>query len=326
MTKELKSLFLAILFSMAGISFLSSCAAEQEDTRKSSQNPEPKTTIVKADAGARQRTPISGVPPDISDSINLNFGQIFSHFENTSPKKIISIAPSTTELLYEYGVGNLIIGAVEPHDYPGEAKKLESVGNLTLNVEKIVLLKPDIIIGEKDLFKGQLASLDGLGIPLLLFETKSPSDLFFHTFVLDKLFHQSKATKLNQETNDIIARFPRPEKPIKIACVISSAPLMLACKDSYMSGLIEFAGCKNVADDIPGDYSTISREELIGMNPDVILFTFEGIGKELKNEKSFDGISAVKAHRLYLVNPDIFLRPTLRSIRDGVIIIRGFCE
>ena len=305
-----------MLLLVAGVVFFQSCGSKQDIDKESANNGEKKTGASTFD-NQKQSLGIDNV-------VDKNYGDILAKFDKSLPEKVISIAPSTTELLYEYGVGNLIIAAVEPHNYPVEAKKLDSVGNLSLNIEKIVLLKPDIIIGEKNLFLGQLASLQDLGIPLLLFDTRTPEDLTINLFVFDRLFHQSKAQELERETFRIINLFPKPKKELRIACVISSTPLILAGPDSWVSSLMELAGCKNVMSDAPGDYIPISREEFIAKDPEIIIITFKGIENELRKEKSFDGLKAIKADHLYLVDPDIFLRPTLRSIKEGVRMIREF--
>jgi len=299
---------LTILLLTAGVIFISSCERGNGNEFRQSHPP----SLEKAKS--------------VDLIIRERYKDTFSRFAEKSPERIVSIAPSTTELLFEYGVGNLICGATEPHDFPPEASKLESVGNVALNMEKIVSLKPDIIIGERNLFLGQTETLRELGIPLMLFDTRDVHDVFLDLMTLDMLFKQQKADNLYNEAIKVIENVPPPEKGCRVAIIVSSAPMILAAGDSFLSSLISYSGGVNIAGDISGDYVTLSREELITRNPELILYTFNGIGEELMRDASLKAVAAIKENRMIEVDPDIFLRPTLRSIKEGGTVLRTYCH
>lgn len=238
--------------------------------------------------------------------------------ENT-PIKIVSIAPSTTELLYEYGVGEFIVGATSPHNYPPDAENLPSIGELTLDKEKIIRLKPDILIGEKNLYAGQSEIITDLGIPVLLFDTRSVNDLWYDLRVLDEIFKLQKAESLMNSTLESLDSLNKIENPPKVAAIISSTPLILAAGDSYFGNLITVAGGKLITDTTPGDYITLSREDLIRLDPEIILCTFDGIRDDLIADLTLENVTAIKENRIFSMDPDIVLRPTLRSISEGAV-------
>jgi iron complex transport system substrate-binding protein len=239
--------------------------------------------------------------------------------KESTPQKIVSIAPSTTELLYEYGVGEFIVGATSPHNFPPDAENLPSIGELTLDKERIIALDPDILIGEKNLYAGQTDSIKDLGIPVLLFDTRSVGDLGYDLRVLDEIFKLQKAEILMASTTESLDFLSKIENPPKVAAIISSTPLILAAGDSYFGNLIKTAGGKLITIDTPGDYITLSREDLIRLDPEIILCTFDGIRDDLIADLTLENVSAIRENRIFAMDPDIVLRPTLRSISEGAV-------
>lgn len=260
---------------------------------------------------------------DSLKNIPQKYHSILMKFQSKSPERIISIAPSTTELLYEYGVGEYLVGATIPHDYPPEAVDLPSIGDMSLDHERIIALQPDLLIGEGNLFAGMVENIKDLGIPVLLFDTRSFQELADDLLILDKLFKRDISKQLVDETNTILSKIPEPENKVKVAAIISSTPLILAAGDSWLVNLIKIAGGESITSETPGDYITLSKEDMILLNPDVIIYTFDGIRNDLLQDKALSGIEAIKNDRIIKVDPDIVLRPTLRSIRDGASILRN---
>jgi len=256
-------------------------------------------------------------------NIPQKYHSILAEFQSKSPERIISIAPSTTELLYEYGVGEYLVGATIPHDYPPEAADLPSIGDMSLDYERIIALQPDLLIGEGNLFAGMIENIKDLGIPVLLFDTRSFQELADDLRILDILFKRDITNELVDETKRILSTIPEPENKPKVAAIISSTPLILAAGDSYLVNLIGIAGGESITSDTPGDYITLSKEDMILLNPDVIIYTFDGIRNDLLQDKALSGIEAIKNDRIIKVDPDIVLRPTLRSLRVGAMTLRN---
>ena len=247
---------------------------------------------------------------------------VLREFETEQPTRIISISPSTTELLFEYGVGDRIVGATKPHNYPSDAEDLPSVGDMSLDMERIISLEPDILIGEGNLFAGVVENVKDLGIPVLLFDTRSKDDLMDNLKVFDHLFNSTTGQELIKSTEAILTGIERLDDPPTVAAVISSSPIILAAGNSYLVNLIEMSGGKSVTSDTPGDYVTYSREDLIIADPEIIIYTFEGTGIEIQKDVTLSGLTAVRNDRIIQVDPDVVLRPTLRSIREGTKILR----
>lgn len=262
---------------------------------------------------------------DSLKNIPEKYHSIIRDFESKSPQRVISISPSTTELLYEYGVGEYLVGATIPHDYPPEAVDLPSIGDMSLDFERIIALQPDLLIGEGNLFAGMVENIKDLGIPVLFFDTRSHRDLSDNLLVFDKLFKRESGENLLKHVYDglQVVGLPNPDYKPRIAPVISSTPLILAAGDSWLVNLIKVAGGKSITSDTPGDYITLSREDMILLNPDVIICTFEGTRNDLLHDKTLANVEAIKNDRIIYVDPDIILRPTLRSIRTGASTLRS---
>lgn len=262
-------------------------------------------------------------PHKPSDSIDASekYGCILELFHDEAPQRIVSIAPSVTELLFEFGVGDRIVGAVKPHDYPPEAENLETVGNIAIDLERVILLNPDILIGEANLFAG--INLDDLNIPVLLFDTRSVDDLIDNIEVLELLFRLDRGDDIIKSIKDTIASLEIPETRPRVALVISDIPLMLAAGNSYFSDLVTLAGGDCVISDINADYLTISQEDLLHFNPEIIICTYEDIKETLIEDYRFSMIDAMQNNRITYVDPDIVLRPTLRSIKTGAPMLNS---
>ncbi|MFH1514552.1 MAG: helical backbone metal receptor [bacterium] len=275
-------------------------------------------------SGCNENTPRENSESEkkIYSDVPEKYHSILKIFESDQPARIISISPSTTELLFEYGVGDRIAGATKPHNYPPEAENLPSIGDMSLDTERIISLNPDILIGEGNLFAGMVENIKDLGIPVLLFDTRSKDDLMDNLKVLDHLFNMTSGQELIQSTQTILSGITRPNDPPTVAAVISSSPIILAAGDSYLVNLIEISGGKSVTSDTPGDYVTYSREDLIIANPEIIIYTFEGTGLDIQRDETLSGLTAIKNDRGIKIDSDVVLRPTLRSIREGTYLLQ----
>jgi iron complex transport system substrate-binding protein len=257
------------------------------------------------------------------EGIPDRFLPVLEQFENRIPERVISISPSATELLFEYGAGDRIVGATEPHDYPPEAGNIESIGNTAVDLERVVILKPDIVIGEADLYLGM--NLQDSKVPILLFDTRTIDDLVTDIRLLEILFKNNQADRLISQLK-ASTEFQAEYNP-RVAIMVSSVPMILAADDSWFSNLVKAAGGENVVSGRKGDYIAISVEDLIRFDPEVILYTWEDTRIDLMKDSRLTGITAIKKNRIIYVDPDLMLRPTVRSIRDGVpLLISCFSE
>ena len=239
-------------------------------------------------------------------------------------KRIVSLAPSITEIIFALGREDLLKGVTQFSDFPPEAANLPRVGSYVhLDLEKIVSLKPDLCIGIKDGNPiGVVRKLENLGIPVYAVD---PRDL---NAVLETILQLGRLLGAEQRAQAIVSdmrtRMERvkslvatsPHKP-RVFFQIGLSPIVSAGNQTYIHELIVMAGGKNLAEG-PVPYPRYSREQVLGLSPDVIIITsmargasFEGVKRQWAKWPS---MPAVRDNRILLMDSNLCDRPTPRLI------------
>jgi iron complex transport system substrate-binding protein len=242
-----------------------------------------------------------------------------------APQRLVSLTPSVTENLYALGLGDRVVGVSSFSDYPPEAASKPVVGDaFQLNYEEILLLEPDLIIGDAQLVKNYMAKLEELGLPVLAI---NPSNL---REVMDALMLLGKATgavdaaaQVIGEMEDkiqwvetIVRDLPHEARPL-VFVEVWDEPLMTCGPGSFMQELIELAGGQNLAADAGDAWVEYSSELVVERDPEVILLTRPYVD-ELMARSAWQGISAVRNGRVVEVNSDPFVRTTPR-LADALV-------
>ena len=239
------------------------------------------------------------------------------------PRRLISIAPSITETLYALGLGERLVGDTDYCDYPPQARALPHVGALlNPSLEKIVALKPDLVLGTDEANRRETADqLERLGIPLY--------GVTAHTVegTLQSLEDLGRILDWEQPTAKIVtalrARVDSVEKQVqsrsrpRVLFVVWYRPLITAGSATFISDVIHCAGGVSISDDLTGEWPHMGVEEVLKRAPDVILLPrTEAFAPGLEEFQKLPGwrdLAAVKNHRLYLVSETI-MRPSPRLI------------
>ena len=238
----------------------------------------------------------------------------------SAPERIISLGQTITERLYLLGADRNLIAdtvyCVEPED----AKHKEKVGTLLqANLEKIVALKPDLVIASNLARPKQLRKLKNLGIRVVqLSYPKNFSEMCRQFLDLGVLLgKEEKAKEIIDNTKKEVAAIRMitgnlPKKRVFIQLGIK--PLHAVTRESFLNDYIEFAGGENIA--LNEGRGAYSREKVLKGNPEVIIISTMGTskGETGKNEKEawmkYGSIAAVKNRNVYIVNPDKLCSPT----------------
>ena len=203
-----------------------------------------------------------------------------------SPDKlrIVSLAPSVTEILFALDLGDHIVGVTDRCDYPAEARRIEPVGGFGApNVEKLLALNPDLVIAA-GLEREEVAEvLRQSGIRVLDVRIRNFEELFDAIRQIGEAvdrFQQAEgvAARMRAELETVKAQngtVPRGQRP-KVFVEIGDHPLMTAGGTSFLDDLIVRAGGVNVAHEISQAYPSINPEKVIEWNPDIILVTQMG--------------------------------------------------
>jgi len=244
------------------------------------------------------------------------------------PSKIVSLAPSNTEILYALGLEDKLVAVTELCNYPEDALSKEKVGGYgDVDIEKIVVINPDLILAE-DLHKHEvIPALERHGFTVIAlvphnFQEVMNSIMLIGriTGVEEKAFQivddmSKKIKAITDETDKI----NQEEKP-KVLYVIWHEPIMSVGSDTRIHELIEKAGGVNIAAVAGEGYPTLALEEIINTNPQVIMVNeedYEGGDISLQfilNESRLAVVDAFINGQIYGINADLTNRPTPRIV------------
>ena len=245
------------------------------------------------------------------------------------PERIVALAPSTVEVLYELGLGDKIVGLTEYCDYPSEAKSKPKLGDFNgVNIEKIIEAKPDLIFAGTGMSKQEFQKLNDLKFKVIVTEAETVSQIPETFMMIGKAVNRkdeakSLADKVTAKINDIKAKTKDVEK-VKTYYVLSygKAGNWTAGKGTFISDLINIAGGENVSDDIDG-WKEYSLEKIVEKDPDLILVSdmiANGNKNLLDNENGYKDTSAVKNKRVAILDDDLTQRPGPRIV-EGIELI-----
>ncbi len=246
-------------------------------------------------------------------------------------QRIVSMAPSNTEILFAIGAGAQVVGRDEFSNYPPEVSKIASVGGSMGNYsqEAIVNLKPDLVLAAEINTADQVKALETLGLTVYLL--KNPSDL---NGMYQNLMTIATLTGHEKETSTLVDSLKTRVQAVtsKLANVTSKPTVFyeLDATDPnapYTSGpgtflnlLIDMAGGKNVGADLSSTWAQISIENLIVANPDFILLGDSNYGatpEAVKARAGWSTLKAVTGGQIYPFNDDLVSRPGPRLV-DGL--------
>lgn len=246
-------------------------------------------------------------------------------------KKIVSLAPHNTEILFALGLGDKIVGVTSNCDYPEEATKKEIVGSFSkFNLEKIVELNPDLVLayglGDEDDNK----ILRDAGIKVLGFMPESIDGVIVDIEKVGKATGKDKEaaelTKSMINKKNEILEIVKGQEKVKVFYEIWHDPIMAAGKGSFMDELITLAGGVNIAGDADGAYPEYDLEQLIERDPEVYL-TSEDLpdktSESIKARPGFESITAIKNDRVYVLDANTVSRPGPRIVQALELVAKS---
>jgi iron complex transport system substrate-binding protein len=245
---------------------------------------------------------------------------------NQPARRIISLSPGITELLYAAGGGDFIKGVVSFSNYPSEATKLPEVGSYNaLDLEKILVLNPDLVIAWKSGNPSlQIKKLKKLGLQVYLSEPVELTDIPLSLQKLGQLMGTEKAAGYSaaafKSRFDLLkSTYSSVKEPSRVFIQIWDNPVMSVSGKHLISKVITLCGGENIFTQYPGLTLNPDVETVLQNDPQVIIATgMAETGQQwLTRWKQWDYLDAVKNQRLYSVNPDLLVRHTPR-ILDGM--------
>jgi len=248
-------------------------------------------------------------------------------------RRIVSLAPHVTELLYAAGAGERLVGTVEYSNYPEAAQRLPRVGGYSaVDLEAVAALKPDLVVawasGNRDIHLERLAAV---GIPVFVSEPHTLADVgrsieTFGQLAGSEAVAAAAARAFEQRKAALATRYAaRPA--VKVFYQVWDRPLMTVNGEHLISDVMALCGGKNVFADLPQLAPTVSVEGVLAANPEVIVAS--GMGEErpdwLDQWRRWPRLTAAARGNLYFIPPDLIQRHTPR-ILDAAERLCGFLE
>lgn len=247
------------------------------------------------------------------------------------PARIVSLAPSVTEMLYAIGSGEQVVGVTDFCDYPPDARRKPKIGYSQPNLESLVALKPDLVLAPREFLRPDLlAALEQLKIPVYALEARTIEDVLGHVQTLGRMLGRSEAADalaqdMRRRIAEVKARTESRPRP-RLLDVLNSEPLITVGPGSFIHQLIELAGGTNVAYRATVPYPRLSMEEVIHQDPEIILFP---VGKteavsdaEQQAWRRWTTLTAVKRQQFRQIQSDLLNRPGPRVVEGLEVLAR----
>ena len=246
-----------------------------------------------------------------------------------APQRIVSLAPSNTEILFAIGAGPQVVGVTDFCDYPPEVSKLPRIGGIvpgSLSVERVVSLRPDLVLSLGSLQRPVIDALARLGIPVFALDPGSVEQVYENIRKAGRLTgHPDAAEAVVQTMQQRVQALRRRladipyEQRVRVFYEVWDNPLMTAGPGTFIGQLIELAGGINVFADVRQEWPQVSLEELVRRDPDVILGpATHGSGlalEQLRRRPGWQTLRAVRAGRVYVIEDNLISRPGPRLVQ-----------
>jgi iron complex transport system substrate-binding protein len=240
-----------------------------------------------------------------------------------APSRIVSLAPSATEIVFALGAGDRIIATDDFSDFPAAAKAIQKIGGFRTSPEAVIAQRPDLILA---ISSGNLpAQLESLSQPLFVFD---PSDL---EGVYKNILAVGSLVDRDQQAGALVADMrSRIDKIGETARRATSRPRVLHEVDStnpaqlfvagprnFIDSMITTVGGINVAADATVKFPKFSPEEIVARNPDIVVladFRFGTTPAMVMARPGWSAINAVTARAIYPIDDDLVSRPGPRLV------------
>ncbi|MCF6093666.1 ABC transporter substrate-binding protein [Microaerobacter geothermalis] len=315
MTLLVMMLFVALWLAGCGQETTSSPDTNGKNNQETSQT----GTTMEADT-TKEEVKSSSFPVTITDKTGTKVTI------EKEPQRIISIIPSTTETAFALGLGDKIVGVSKWDNYPEEVKEKTIVGELEVNLEKVLELQPDLVIGNLSNGKS-IEVLRKAGVTVFIVDANTLEETY------ESIKNIGLVTGRTKEAEEIIARMDEektsvveavkniPQEKRKKVWIEVSPDLYTAGSGTFMNELLTLAGGINVAADQSG-WVQLSEETVIERSPEVIFTTYgyyvPNAAEQVKARSGWNNVPAVQNGQIFDLNSDLVNRPGPRVIQGLV--------
>lgn len=246
------------------------------------------------------------------------------------PQRVISLAPSITEIIYALEQANRLKGVTRYSDFPIEATKLPKIGSyVRLDLERIVALNPDLCIAIKDGNPKEIIDrLESLKIPVYVVNPRNLNTVLATVTEIGRILNaddkaEALLTLLHNRIHRVKTLISDDTYRPGVFFQIGISPIVSVGTDTFLHELIELAGGKNLADG-KTPYPRFSREQVLALSPEIFIVTSmarQAVFEQVKAEwRRWPSMPAVRNERIFLVDSNLFDRPSPRLV-DGLELL-----
>jgi iron complex transport system substrate-binding protein len=233
------------------------------------------------------------------------------------PERIVSIGPSITEFLFALGAGPRVVGVDDFSDEPAAAKQIEKVGGIKVNFEKVVSLRPDLVLSVK-FSDGTIERLTRAGLLVLVVDPQTIGDVARTAVLLGRAVGsdgETMARDIQKRVDDVRSKTSSAAaKPRVYHEIDASDPtkIFTVGPGSYIHDLIEVSGGQNIAARATSAYPQLSAEEVLRGDPEIIVLAdaeYSAKPEQVVARSGWSAITAVKNKRIVGIAPNLINRP-----------------
>jgi iron complex transport system substrate-binding protein len=226
------------------------------------------------------------------------------------PHRVICLMPSVTDTVYALGAGDDVVGISDYTEYPAEALKKPSVGNLiTPSIETILSLHPDLVIGVQPMGPMDITDqMERVGIPIFLVSPHGVAGIFHSVetigMALNRTLDAGALIRRLQQRVDAVKTRTKGLRAPRVFMPVWYDPISTIGKNAFITEIISDAGGRSVTDDLPTEWPEISMEAVLERAPDALLLVRGGKTtlKVLQERPGWSSLTAVKERRVYYVD------------------------
>jgi iron complex transport system substrate-binding protein len=244
------------------------------------------------------------------------------------PQRIVSLAPSITEMLFALELGEKVVGVTSYCNYPEVATKIPKVSDtLHPNLEMIISLKPDLVlVTTASQLEQFTAKMSELGIAVFVIKSDSVKGVLGSIELLGKITNKEQVAKnlidsLNARLEKVKQQHSNQIAKPKVFFIVGTEPLITVGRKAFVTDVINLAGGQSISEDVETEWPAYSIETAISRAPEIILspgsHSTENEPSKLTLPKGLEITPAARSGKIYKIDGDLLLRPGPRII-DGL--------
>jgi len=248
----------------------------------------------------------------------------------TDARRVVSLAPSVTEIVYALGVERALVGNTNQCDYPAGARQVYKVGDFSNpDLERIVALRPSIVFATLPMHQALIEKLRELHVAVYVSQPGSIDDVFSEIeLVGESLGAGVRAESLVLELKRRLDSVPACADTPGVYIEISSTPLMTVGSGTFINELVTRAGARNVFGTALQPYPVVDGSAVVEADPEVMLILHPATtAAEVRARIGWSRIKAVRTGRVYDgLDEDLFFRPGPRVVEGTELLARLLAE